>query len=226
MKFQPLGVGKHKRPEDGTCVMEKVSLLWSYAKGKRVYFTDLPTCTNKVVALVAQLINDDSEEEKRQHLNTMIPRLLRARRTKSDKRVAIRLCIWALGQSEEEMWPHSGRDWLRKQLQMYLEGKVINPLVEFDKEDNFFRLANSWLVRPLLRILEDNFSNAAADLIEMFLTKADNPAETLDRLLDAWEEAVTKEGEDLYVPQPWEDEALAFVAEMMACESEPEVEPS
>ena len=37
----------------------------------------------------------------------------------------------------------------------------------------------------------------------------------LDELLDAWEEAVTKEGEALYIPREWEDEALAFVAEFM-----------
>ena len=38
---------------------------------------------------------------------------------------------------------------------------------------------------------------------------------SLDALLDAWEEAVTKEGEDLYVPQAWEGEALAFMDEWL-----------
>jgi hypothetical protein len=37
----------------------------------------------------------------------------------------------------------------------------------------------------------------------------------LDLMLDAWEEAVTKEGEDLYIPREWEEDALKFVADMM-----------
>ena len=39
------------------------------------------------------------------------------------------------------------------------------------------------------------------------------------RVIDAWEEAVTKEGEDLYVPREGEDEALAFVSEYMTTDS-------
>ena len=41
-----------------------------------------------------------------------------------------------------------------------------------------------------------------------------SPAQ-LDLMLDAWEEAVTKEGEDLWIAREWEKDALKFVADMM-----------
>jgi L-lactate utilization protein LutB len=52
------------------------------------------------------------------------------------------------------------------------------------------------------------YAYAAADYHEALIAQ-------LDLMLDAWEEAVTKEGEDLYIPREWEEDALKFVADMM-----------
>ena len=60
-------------------------------------------------------------------------------------------------------------------------------------------------------------ANAAASAADAANAANDMyPLAFLDALLDAWEEAVTKEGEDLYVPLQWEDDALAFVSEYMS----------
>ena len=94
---QPLSSGGHA-PEDGEqCLMEKVSLLWALATGRDVSaaFSDLPECTNRVIAQVAQVVNDRLGDKERQQLNAFLPRLLRARRTDSDHRVNVRLALWA-----------------------------------------------------------------------------------------------------------------------------------
>jgi hypothetical protein len=39
-----------------------------------------------------------------------------------------------------------------------------------------------------------------------------DPVAYLDELIDAWEEMAVKEGEDIYVPQEWEDDVLELMA--------------
>jgi L-lactate utilization protein LutB len=46
---------------------------------------------------------------------------------------------------------------------------------------------------------------AAAERVSLEL------AAFLDELLDQWEEACTKEGEDVYVSQPWEDDVFELI---------------
>ncbi len=97
----PLSFGAHGADEGKACVMEKVAILWALHSGQDVaaVFSDLPDCTNHVVARVAQTVNDGLDDDERQQLNAFIPRLLRARQTPSDHRVNVRLAIWAARQT-------------------------------------------------------------------------------------------------------------------------------
>ena len=90
---KPLEHGSHGVHDGKQCVMERVALLWALSSGQDVtaVFSDLPTCTNEVVAKVAQTVNDNLSDTDRQRLNAFLPRLLRARRTDSDVRVNMRL---------------------------------------------------------------------------------------------------------------------------------------
>jgi hypothetical protein len=54
--------GKHKRPRNGACLMEYVSVL---AGGP---FTDAPACTDPTLAIIARSVNDYSGDEMRQRL--------------------------------------------------------------------------------------------------------------------------------------------------------------
>jgi hypothetical protein len=54
--------GKHKRPRNGACLMEYVSVL---AGGP---FTDSPQCTDPTLAAIARAVNDYSGDQRRQRL--------------------------------------------------------------------------------------------------------------------------------------------------------------
>ena len=54
--------GKHKRPRNGACLMEYVSVL---AGGP---FTDAPACTDPTLATIARSVNDYSGDQQRQRL--------------------------------------------------------------------------------------------------------------------------------------------------------------
>lgn len=54
--------GKHRKPRNGACLMEYVSVL---AGGP---FTDSPTCTDPTLAAIARAVNDYSRDEMRQRL--------------------------------------------------------------------------------------------------------------------------------------------------------------
>jgi hypothetical protein len=57
-----LSRGKHRRPRNGACLMEYVSVL---AGGP---FTDSPICTDPTLAVIARAVNDYSGDEMRQRL--------------------------------------------------------------------------------------------------------------------------------------------------------------
>jgi hypothetical protein len=65
-----LGVGRHRRPEHGACVMEYVSVLagapWS----------DSPACTDRALAGLARRVNDDVGSRARSALGEIAPRLV------------------------------------------------------------------------------------------------------------------------------------------------------
>jgi hypothetical protein len=67
-----LGVGRHRGPEHGACVMEYVSVLagepWS----------DAPGCTDRALGELARRVNDDVGRDARTALVAVAPRLVGA----------------------------------------------------------------------------------------------------------------------------------------------------
>lgn len=63
--------GRHRRPEDGACVMEYVSVLAGST------FTDHPRCTHPALATLARLVNDwIDDDETRSELALLAPDLI------------------------------------------------------------------------------------------------------------------------------------------------------
>jgi hypothetical protein len=62
-----LSLGSHLGPEDGTCLMEAVSV---YAAEP---WSDEPSCTHDLVGHVARLVNDRSSPDARNRLTSFVP---------------------------------------------------------------------------------------------------------------------------------------------------------
>jgi hypothetical protein len=63
--------GRHRRPEDGACVMEYVSVLAGCT------FTDHPRCTHPALATLARLVNDWIDDDRaRSELARLAPDLI------------------------------------------------------------------------------------------------------------------------------------------------------
>jgi hypothetical protein len=88
LKLIRLEPGAHPDSPDG-CLMEWVALLAGLPK------TDRPRCINELVTSVAIHLNDTLDDISRQRLKGFIPRLLQARRGPVDRRIGVRLAIWA-----------------------------------------------------------------------------------------------------------------------------------
>lgn len=71
-----LSAGRHRRPRDGACMMELVSLL----AGER--WSDAPACTHPLLARLARLVNDATSDDARHRLVPLVTALvgLRPRR--------------------------------------------------------------------------------------------------------------------------------------------------
>ena len=208
--------------------MEKVALLWAIHEGRDVSasFSDRPVCTTGEIPNAAQQVNDSLDDDERQKLNAFIPRLLRARRTGSDVRVNMRLSVFAARYVLELTRPRdrevcqraidATEAWLAGETtieEMRTANAAANAAyaantaaIAFAANAAFAAAANANYAAHAVA----NAANAAAAAADM------DPLTFLDALLDAWEESVTKEGEDLYVPRSWEDDALAFVSEYMS----------
>ncbi|WP_199711213.1 hypothetical protein [Tessaracoccus antarcticus] len=69
--FLPLlGRGKHRNPRRGACFME----LASYLAGER--WSDSPTCTHRLLAHMARLVNDFTDDAQRPLLAPLIPSVI------------------------------------------------------------------------------------------------------------------------------------------------------
>lgn len=69
--FLPLlGRGKHRNPRKGACFME----LASYLAGER--WSDSPACTHRLLAHMARLVNDFTDDGARPRLATLIPSVI------------------------------------------------------------------------------------------------------------------------------------------------------
>jgi hypothetical protein len=237
----PLDAGPHKAEDGKACVMEKVAILWAMHAGLDVaeVFSDLPACTNSIIAKAAQSVNDRLSDTERQKLNAFIPRLLRARRTPSDHRINVRLAVWAsrrlhdadggqeAGSREAaEAAIEAAQQWLDDPTE---ENRIAVGWASASAQDAYYAsyidgggreasyaaymAAYAASYGPIAD--GGTMAHAAWSAVHRDLRFEDYSINYLSDLLDAWEEAVTKEGEDLYVPQAWEDEALAFVDEWM-----------
>jgi hypothetical protein len=90
--FMPvLSRGAHEGPSDGACIMEYASFI----TGDR--WTDFPGCTNRVLAKAAQLVNDLTEDDERQQLLPLLPRLMGTTEDTSEIRraMAVAALDWA-----------------------------------------------------------------------------------------------------------------------------------
>ncbi|WP_203568826.1 hypothetical protein [Aestuariimicrobium ganziense] len=62
-----LSRGSHRDPRHGACFME----MASYLAGER--WSDHPSCTHPGVAALARMVNDELDDEHRQHITALIP---------------------------------------------------------------------------------------------------------------------------------------------------------
>lgn len=70
-EFMPvLSEGAHASPAEGACIMEYASFL----AGEE--WSDTPSCTNTTLAFFAQDVNDTLDDEERQRLLPLLPRLM------------------------------------------------------------------------------------------------------------------------------------------------------
>lgn len=72
--FMPvLSKGAHKTPKDGACIMEMVS----YVSGDE--WTDMPACTDPLIAKIAQIVNDSLSNKDRHLILPYFDRLFNTR---------------------------------------------------------------------------------------------------------------------------------------------------
>lgn len=80
--------GKHRRPRQGACLMEYVSVL---SGGP---FSDAPECTDRTLAAIARAVNDYSGDEMRQRLALLASDLTVAGPLElSDQQALVRRCL-------------------------------------------------------------------------------------------------------------------------------------
>lgn len=87
-----LSRGAHSGPSEGACIMEYASFL----AGEE--WSDTPSCTHTVLALVAQRINDDLSDADRHMLFPLLARLMGTSTGKNDPALSVRLAVWAARQ--------------------------------------------------------------------------------------------------------------------------------
>lgn len=83
-----LSWGSHESPAEGACIMEYVSIL----AGEK--FSDTPACTDRVLGVIAQNVNDSLESDDRQKLLPLIPELLNTAIDSEDNRTEAERWEW------------------------------------------------------------------------------------------------------------------------------------
>ncbi|GAB3158525.1 hypothetical protein GCM10027059_03410 [Myceligenerans halotolerans] len=82
-----LGRGKHRNPKKGACFME----LASFLAGER--WSDHPSCTHPLVAMLARAVNDLTSDHARPQLAPLIPSVIGL--TSDDQRWDVRIALRA-----------------------------------------------------------------------------------------------------------------------------------
>ncbi|MFC4007247.1 hypothetical protein ACFOY2_08445 [Nonomuraea purpurea] len=87
-----LSRGRHRNPKRGACFME----LASYLAGER--WSDHPACTHPLLAALARLVNDNTNDESRAKLVHLVPSIigLTGDDLRVDARIALRCATTAL----------------------------------------------------------------------------------------------------------------------------------
>ncbi|MEU6712010.1 hypothetical protein ABZ897_11095 [Nonomuraea sp. NPDC046802] len=87
-----LSRGRHRNPKRGACFME----LASYLAGER--WSDHPACTHPLLAALARLVNDNTNDESRAKLVHLVPSIigLAGDDLRVDARIALRCATTAL----------------------------------------------------------------------------------------------------------------------------------
>ncbi|WP_246075360.1 hypothetical protein [Nonomuraea terrae] len=87
-----LSRGRHRNPKRGACFME----LASYLAGER--WSDHPSCTHPLLAALARLVNDNTDDESRSKLVRLVPSIigLTSDDLRVDARIALRCATTAL----------------------------------------------------------------------------------------------------------------------------------
>lgn len=90
-QFMPiLSSGAHASPKEGACIMEYASFLNGEA------WSDRPSCTHPVLAVVARSVNDKLDDDRRQELLPLLPRLMGT--AGGDEVLSVRLAVWCAQQ--------------------------------------------------------------------------------------------------------------------------------
>lgn len=113
-----LSAGAHPSPRNGSCVMEYASILAGEA------FSDHPACTHPVLASAARTVNDRLDQDHRQQLLPLIPRLMGT--TDDRAALSVQLAVWSARQVLDLAWPeHQGvcENAIRT-AQLWLDGKA------------------------------------------------------------------------------------------------------
>ena len=230
----PLSYGSHDPVEEPgeACVMEKVSILYALSMGLDPIknFTDLPFCTNDVIALTAQEVNDGAEDSERQRLNALIPRLLRARKAgELERRVTITMTLTMIERHLRDFSIAEGVSHLDQtesqaraacaEVHRYLDGELNERQMKYrlDKAMAAGDYAAVRVYQIATSTSNHRTQEACARVTNLLVYETPgDPMVLLDELLDVHEECRIKEGIDIYTPEAWEDAALAFVNEYMS----------
>ena len=101
-----LARGKHRGPEDGSCLMEYVSVLAGRS------FTDRPRSTHPLLSWLARRVNDEVDDVVRAQLAGLAPALIGTRLRRPRCRGLVRAVIYdELARAALTAAPHDG--WLR-----------------------------------------------------------------------------------------------------------------
>ena len=135
-----LSGGGHTGTTGQACIMEYISVLMGYE------WTDMPKCTNPVIARVAQRVNDSLEDEDRWLLLEFIPRLTTTSRV-PDEYTAIgfdvALIRWLFETYQHNIHPSVVRaisaalaeEYIENQTMFHVISQCIDPIDSKDHAD-------------------------------------------------------------------------------------------
>jgi hypothetical protein len=232
----PLSSGGHSADDKEACVMEKVHILWAINNNVPVdlTWTDMPICTNPLVARLAQGVNDALGQRKRQQLNLVIPRLLRARQTTQDAKINTGLVLWAIDKqiawwNEPRRTNQKSRDQMVKARELL--GQVLENPTDYELQQRFYDVAthlHDYALRHAMDALVQGHVNGWPTRIETEIERGTNGLDLeierrihdfdTDALIDSLMRLIQREGAD---PVAVLDEALDVWEEQVVKADEP-----